>query len=142
VPTFTHGDAQDLGARLKRAWERRDVDAVLELFAPEAELRPDPFEPALQGELSIRAWCNGLAAAVVHPEADVERVWISGDSVLLAFHGAWTERATGQRSRIRAVVALDLDAERRIQRARAWALTRVVGTDSTVGPGTAPADPS
>ena len=128
----SHGDAQDLGERLKRAWERRDVDAALACFAEEAELRPDPFAPPLVGQNAIRAWCNDLAASVTHAEADVERIWLSGETVLLAFHGAWTDRASAARHRIRGMLVVELDAEGRIERGRAWALTRVVGTDSTI----------
>ena len=38
------------------------------------------------------------------------------------------------RTRIRGMLTIELDADRRISRARAWALTRVVGTDSTIEP--------
>jgi hypothetical protein len=37
------------------------------------------------------------------------------------------------------MLALELDDERRIRRARAWALARVVGSDSTVHPAGDPA---
>ncbi|HEY8168694.1 MAG TPA: nuclear transport factor 2 family protein [Candidatus Limnocylindrales bacterium] len=139
MATFSHGDAQDLVARLKRAWERRDVDAMLECFSDDAEIRPDPFEAAITGSTELRAWCNGIAAATAHTEADAERIWLAGDAVLVAFHGAWTTRRTADRQRIRGMLALELDDERRIRRARAWALARVVGSDSTVHPAGDPA---
>ena len=131
---LTHGDAQDLVDRLKRAWERRDVDAAVDCFATDAELRPDPFAPPLRDQTAIRAWCNGVAASVVHTEMDAEHLWLSGDTVLVAFHGAWTERASAARTRIRGMLTIELNADRRISRARAWALTHVVGTDSTFEP--------
>ena len=136
---LTHGDAQDLVARLKGAWEKRDVDAAIECFAVDAELRPDPFAAAMADQTAIRAWGNRLAASVVHTEADAERIWLAGDTILVAFHGAWTERATADRIRIRGMLCLELDAERRVRRARAWALSRVVGTDSTIEPTGEPA---
>jgi ketosteroid isomerase-like protein len=136
---LTHGDAQDLVARLKRAWEKRDVEEAMACFADDAELRPDPFDSALTDQLAIRAWCTAVAAALVHAEADAERIWIAGDTVLVAFHGAWTERATTARTRVRGMLSLELGPDRRIRRARAWALHRVVGPDTTVGPTGAPA---
>jgi ketosteroid isomerase-like protein len=139
MATMSHGDAQDLVERLKRAWEKRDVDAFMDCLADAAEVRPDPFAPALSDANAIRAWCNGVAAALVHTEADAERIWLAGDTVLVAFHGAWTTRATADRTRIRGMLTLELDADRRIRRARAWALSRVVGTDSTIGPTGEPA---
>jgi ketosteroid isomerase-like protein len=139
MPEMTHGDAQDLVERLRRAWEKRDVEAVVDCFAVDAELRPDPFAPAMTDPTAIRAWCNAVAASVVHSEADAERVWLAGDTVLVAFHGAWTVRASADRTRIRGMLSLELDGDRRIRRARAWASTRVVGTDSTVFPTGEPA---
>lgn len=138
---LTHGDAQDLVERLRRAWERRDVDRVLEQFAEDAELRPDPFGPTIVGATDIRAWCNEVAASVVHAEADAEHIWLSGDTVLVAFHGAWSSLSSGERHRIRGMLVLELDADRAIRRARAWPLQRVVGIDSSVRPTGASAGP-
>jgi ketosteroid isomerase-like protein len=45
MPGLTHGDAQDLVERLKRAWEKRDVDAVMDCFAADAELRRTHSRP-------------------------------------------------------------------------------------------------
>ncbi|MET1232460.1 MAG: nuclear transport factor 2 family protein [Candidatus Limnocylindrales bacterium] len=134
MAALTHGDAQDLVERIKRAWEQRDVDALLDCFADDAELRPDPFLPSMVGETDIRAWCNAVAASTIHTEADAERIWLAGDTVLVAFHGAWTVRASADRTRIRGMLALELDDDRRVRRARAWAPSRVVGTDSTLHP--------
>jgi len=109
-------------------------------FADDAELRPDPFAPAVSDMTAIRAWFNALAASVVHVEVDAERIWLAGDTVLVAFHGAWTQRASAERTRIRGMLTLELDAEGRVRRARAWALSRVVGIDSTIAPTGEPAE--
>jgi ketosteroid isomerase-like protein len=140
MPSLPHGDAQDLVERLKRALEKRDVDAAMACFADDAELRPDPFAPAVSDMTAIRAWFNALAASVVHVEVDAERIWLAGDTVLVAFHGAWTQRASAERTRIRGMLTLELDAEGRVRRARAWALSRVVGIDSTIAPTGEPAE--
>jgi ketosteroid isomerase-like protein len=136
---LTHGDAQDLVDRLKRAWEKRDVDAFLDCLADDAELRPDPFAPPVGDRTALRAWANDIAATVVHAEADAEHIWLAGDTVLVAFHGAWTDRRSAARSRVRGMLALELDPARRVRRGRAWALTRNVGSDSTFEPTGEPA---
>lgn len=131
MPSLTPGDGQDLLARLKAALERRDVDLAVSLFREDAEYRPDPFEPALTGDLAIRAAFNADAAERVHVEFDAERTWVSGDAVLTSWHGAYTRRTDGERIRSRGFMAIELDEERRISRLRGWTLTREVGRDST-----------
>jgi ketosteroid isomerase-like protein len=130
--TFTPGDAQDLLASYKRAWERRDVDLAVSLFAPDAEFRADPFAAPLSGANAIRAWWNVTVAGIDHVELDVERTWVAGETVLASFHGAWTERATAQRIRTRGFLTAELGAERLIERLRLWPRTMAVGTDATL----------
>lgn len=131
---YTHGDAQDLLARYKRAWERRDVDLVLELFDPDAEFRLDPFEPALVGANDIRAWWNRTVAGIDHVEFDVERTWLAGETVLASFHAAWTERPTAARTRTRGFLTFELGPDGLVRRLRGWSRMKVVGTDSTFRP--------
>jgi ketosteroid isomerase-like protein len=134
LETLTPGDAQDLLAAWKRAWEGRDPDRALALFAEDAELRVDPFEEPLHGSLAIREWWNRFAAGSAHTEFDAERSWVAGRTVLASWHGAVTDRATATRSRHRGFLTCELDDERRIARARQWTVTRIVGTDSTFDP--------
>jgi ketosteroid isomerase-like protein len=131
---FTHGDAQDLLARYKRAWEGRDVDGALALFDPDAEFRFDPFEPAVTGANAIRAWWNGTAAAIDHVEFDPERTWLAGETVLASFHAAWTDRATAARTRTRGFLTFELGPDGLVRRLREWSRSKVVGTDSTFRP--------
>jgi hypothetical protein len=131
MATFTPGDAQDLLARYKRAWERRDVDLAVSLFAPDAEFRADPFEAPLVGANAIRGWWNATVAGIDHVELDVERTWVAGETVLASFHGAWTERATAGRIRNRGFLTAELDGDRLIARLRIWSRTMAVGTDAT-----------
>ena len=132
MSTLSPGDAQDLLARYKRAWERRDVDATLELFAPDAEFRADPFEAVLTGANAIRAWWNTTVAGIDHVELDFERSWVSGETVLASFHGAWTERASAERVRTRGFLTLELGSDGLIGRMRIWSRTMAVGTDATL----------
>jgi ketosteroid isomerase-like protein len=132
VPTnLTPGDGQDLFARFKRAWEERDPDAMLELFAADAEYRVDPFMEPMTGLNAIREHWNGIVAAQDHIEFDAERVWVSGRAVLGSWHVALTERATADRVRIRGFSTMELDDHGRIVRLREWPVRRVVGVDSS-----------
>ena len=127
---LTPGDGQDLLSRFKQAWERRDVDQMMALFREDAEFRPDPFEPALIGELAIRGWWNDLAAGQAHVEFDAERLWVSGTTVLSSWHAAVTDRATSQRDpppRVPDRGAGRFDAGRTV---REWMVSRTVGVDS------------
>jgi len=131
---LTPGDGQDMLARYKRAWERRDPDAMLELFAADAEVRLDPFEPELMGAIAIRAHWNEVAAGQAHVEFDAERVWVVERTVLSSWHAAYTRRSTAERVRARGFMTLELDDEGLVTRLRRWVLERVVGTDSSFTP--------
>ncbi len=131
MPTLTPGDGQDLLARLKQAWERRDVDGAMALFREDAEFRPDPFEPALVGELAIREWWTSVAATQAHIEFDAERIWVTGTTVLASWHAAVTTRATAQRVRQRGFLTAELDETLLVSRLREWTVARTVGVDAT-----------
>jgi ketosteroid isomerase-like protein len=131
---FTHGDAQDLLARYKRAWERRDVDLALSLFDADAEFRFDAFEPPLSGVNAIRTWWNATVAGIDHVDFDLERTWLSGETVLASFHAAWTDRATAERSRTRGFLTFELGPDGLVRRLRDWSRTKPVGTDATFHP--------
>jgi hypothetical protein len=131
MPTLTPGDGQDLLARLKTATERRDVDLAVSLFREDAEYRPDPFEESRLGANAIRSALNTDAAERANIEFDAERIWVVGGAVLASWHGAHTQRASGERIRSRGFMTLELDDERLISRLRGWTVTRMVGRDTT-----------
>ncbi len=141
MSTLTPGDADDLLARYKRAREARDVDAAMELYRPDADLRTDPFADHLAGDLAIRAYWNRLAAEQASVEFDAERAWAAGSTVLAAWHGAWTRRDTAERMRARGFATFELDDDGLIVRERHWTLERAVGTDRTFQPDPAPEVP-
>ena len=132
MPTLTPGDGQDLLARFKGAWERRDVDRIMALFREDAEYRPDPFETALTGELAIREHWNEAAATLGNVEFDAERTWVSGNTVLASWHGAVTRRATAERIRERGFLTIELDSAGTVTRWRQWTVSRSVGVDASL----------
>lgn len=127
---LTPGDGQDVLAQFKRAREGRDVDAMLEFFAEEAEYRSDPFEAPLQGSLAIREHWNRVAAEQAHVDFDAERVWVSGRTVLASWHAAYTRHDTADRIRVRGFSTIELDDGGSIARMRDWPLAREVGPDT------------
>lgn len=128
---LTPGDGQDLLALWKRGSERRSPDDLLELCDPDIDYRPDPFSEATIGLTAVHARFNAFAASHANVEFDAERVWVSGNTVLASWHGAYTRRATAERMRVRGFMTLELSDDRKIQRFRQWVSERAVGTDST-----------
>jgi len=131
VPNLTPGDAQDILAKYKAGWERRDPDALMELFADNAEFRPGPFEGDLAGSNAIRAYWNDFASNSANSEFDAERSWAVGSTVLASYHAAFTRRNDGTRVRVRGFMTLELGDHGRIVRFRDWPIQHAVGTDST-----------
>jgi len=125
---LTPGDGQDLLARFKEARERRDPDAMVELFTSSAEVRHDPFATELHGALDVRAYWNAAAAEQAAVEFDAERVWVVGRPVLASWHEAFPRRVTAERIRVRGFSVLELDRDGLIERMRSWPVDRVVGT--------------
>ena len=136
MTALTQGNGDDLVARYKQARETRDVDAMMELYRDDADVRTDPFDEHVAGGLAIRARWNQVAADQASVEFDAERVWVSGPTALVAWHGAWTRRQTAERMRERGFMTLELDDDRLIVRERHWTIRHVVGTDSTLHPET------
>ena len=118
----------------RRAFEARDVDAMCALYAPDAEMRLDPFAEPLRGDLAIRAAWNEAAATRASVEMDVERFWVEGSVVLASWHGAYTRRDNADRVRLRGFLMLEVDADGLVARHREWTHARVVGTDRTFRP--------
>ena len=131
---LTPGDAQDILDTLKRAWERRDVDLAVSVFAEDAEWRQDPFEEPRRGSNAIRAHWNEFAARSAHVEFDAERIWVVDRTVLASWHGAYTVRRTAERFRLRGFLTMEVDDAGKVQRMREWWHERLVGMDSTFRP--------
>jgi hypothetical protein len=131
VPPLSHGDAQDLLAAFKRAWERRSPDEIIELMDPDIDYRADPFAEPLVGLNAVRELWNDYAATQAHVEFDAEHIWVNGPTVLASWHAAYTRRATAERVRARGFMTMELTEERRVKRMRQWPTERVVGADRT-----------
>ncbi|HEY7600455.1 MAG TPA: nuclear transport factor 2 family protein [Candidatus Limnocylindrales bacterium] len=132
MPELTHGAAQDLLAELKRGWEGRLPDVIVDLFAEDADYRESPFTPELKGHNAIRARWNDICARQVNIDFEPERIWVSGPAVLASWHAAYTRRRTAERVRVRGFTTLELNDAGKVWRMRQWPVSRTVGVDETV----------
>ena len=90
--------AGDLLEAYGRAWETFDGDAWVAIFTDEAEYHEDPFGAPLVGHNALRAYLLDASASQRDVEFTVERHWVSGDTVLAAWHATFTRRSLGDGS--------------------------------------------
>ena len=76
-----------------RAWETFDGDAWVAIFTEDAEYHEDPFGEPITGHNALRAYLLDAAASQRDVEFTVERHWVSGPTVLAAWHVTFTRRA-------------------------------------------------
>jgi ketosteroid isomerase-like protein len=102
------------------AWQAFDGDGWVALFSEDAEYHEDPFGSPLVGHNALRALL--LAAAETQRDVDftVERHWVSGSTVLAAWHASWTARADGRLVRSAGFMTAEIAADGRIGRLRRW----------------------
>ena len=106
--------------RFGTAWQAFDGDAWVALFTEDAEYHVDPFGAPLVGHNDLRAFL--LRAAETQQDVDftVERHWVSGSTVLAAWHASWVRRAEGDRTRRAGFLTAEIAADGRISRLREW----------------------
>ena len=119
---LTHGAGQDLLAAWKRAWEARDVDAFMALFAEDCGLPPRPVRGRRWWAPSpIRGHWNDFAArAVQHGVRRGAHLGQGPDGAGQLARRPRPLRRTAERIRLRGFLALDLDAAGLIGRLRGW----------------------
>jgi ketosteroid isomerase-like protein len=122
--TLTYAAAHDLLDALVRARTAYDGDALTELFAPDAEVTLDPFAPPLSGHNALRAYLLETADAERWYDVAIERHWVSGATVLAAWHASWTRRADEAKVRQAGFLSAEVGGDGRIGRLRLWAVTR------------------
>jgi ketosteroid isomerase-like protein len=110
----------DVLERYRTASETFDGDAWVALFTEDAEYHGDPFGPPLVGHNALRAFMLESAEARRDVEITVERHWVSGSTVLAAWHASWTRRADGVRTRGAGFLTAEVEPDGRISRFRQW----------------------
>jgi ketosteroid isomerase-like protein len=118
--TIDYAGGADLLDRYRRAWESFDGDGWVALFTEDAEFHDGPFDPPFVGHNGLRAFL--LASAETQRDVDftVERHWVSGSTVLAAWHVSWTDQDLGGIVRLGGFLTLEIAPDGRIDRCREW----------------------
>ncbi len=120
--------AGDLLEAWAAAWATFDGDAWVALFDQDAEYHEDPFGAPLVGHNALRAWLLRAADGQRDVDITIERHWVSGPTVLAAWHASWAHRGDGGLVRVAGFLTADVAPDGRISRLRQW---------TTSAPGTA-----
>ena len=103
-----------------RAWSTFDGDAWVAIFTEDAEYHGDPFGEPLVGHNALRAFMLESAETQRDVDFTVERHWVSGSTVLAAWHASWTRRTDGSLTRSAGFIAADVAPDGRISRFHQW----------------------
>jgi ketosteroid isomerase-like protein len=112
--------AGDLLEAYGRAWETFDGDGWVALFTEDAEYHEDPFGTPLVGHNPLRAYLLDAATSQRDVEFTLERHWVSGTTVLAAWHATFARRAGGQLVRLAGFLTAEVAPDGRIARFREW----------------------
>jgi ketosteroid isomerase-like protein len=112
--------AGDLLDAYANAWRTFDGDAWIALFSDDAEYHLDPFGPPLVGHNALRALLLDAAANQRDVQVTVERHWVSGSTVLAAWHATWAGRDHPGLTRVAGFIVAEIVPDGRIGRFREW----------------------
>ena len=112
--------AGDLLDAYANAWRAFDGDAWVALFTEDAEYHVDPFGPPLVGHNALRAFLLDAAANQRDVQFTVERHWLSGPTVLAAWHATWADRDDRHQTRAAGFITAEIAPDDRISRLREW----------------------
>jgi ketosteroid isomerase-like protein len=112
--------AGDLLEKYGDAWETFDGDAWVALFSDDAEYHEEPFGEPLVGHNAIRAYLLDASASQRDVDFTVERHWVSGETILAAWHSTFTRVPSGENARIAGFLTAEVDSDGRISRFREW----------------------
>ena len=111
--------AGDFLERYAAARTRFDGDAFLELFGRDAVLQPHPFEPPLAGANAIRAYLLQRFAEEADADLTFERHWVSGATILAAWHASYVQRRDGRHTREAGFLTAEMKFGQ-VERLRIW----------------------
>lgn len=115
-----HATGGELLDAYGRAWSTFDGEAWVAIFTDDAEYHGDPFGEPLVGHNALRAFLLESAEAQRDVDFTVERHWVSGSTVLAAWHASWMRRTDGRLTRSAGFIAADVASDGRISRFREW----------------------
>ena len=103
-----------------RACQDFDGDAWVALFTEDAEYHVDPFGAPLVGHNALRAYLLRSAETQRDVEFTVEQHWVSGTTVLAAWHATFARREGGKLVRLAGFLTAEVAPDGRISRFREW----------------------
>ena len=112
--------AGELLERYAQARESFDGDAWVDLFTDDAEYHEDPFGAPLVGHNALRSSLLDAARSRREVDFTVERHWVSGSTVLAAWHASWTDRGSGNVVRTAGFLTAEVGSDGRIERLHEW----------------------
>ena len=104
------------------ARETFDGDDWIACFSDDAEYHEDPFGAPLVGHNALRAYLLAAAASERDVEFTVEQHWVSGATLLAAWHATSVRQPSGQLARLAGFLTADVAADGRASRFREWTL--------------------
>ena len=102
------------------AWQTFDGDAWVALFTDDAEYHEDPYGSPLVGHNALRASLLDAAASQRDVEFTVEQHWVSGTTVLAAWHASFVRRSTDRVVRMAGFLTAEVAPDGRVTRFREW----------------------
>jgi len=121
---ITYAEAHDLLGRLVEARLQYLGDALVDQFAETCDVVIDPFEAPLVGHNALRAYLNDAAEAERWFDLAIERHWVSGSTVLAAWHAGWTRNADEAKVRQAGFLSAEMGEDGRIERLKLWTVSR------------------
>jgi ketosteroid isomerase-like protein len=118
--SIDYATGADLLEAYRQAWRTFSGDDWVGLFTPDAEYSEDPFEPPLVGHNELRAYLLRAWDVQEQVEFTVERHWVSGSTVLAAWHASYVHRESRHRVRLAGFMTMEVASDGRIHRFREW----------------------
>ena len=123
-PPVDYAWAGDFLDRFVEARTAFNISPFAELFVEDGVLQPDPFEAPLMGTNAIRAYLLQRADAEADVDLIIERHWVSGSTVLAAWHGSYRQRPDRGHVRESGFLTAEMKSGR-CARLRIWTVERV-----------------
>jgi ketosteroid isomerase-like protein len=102
------------------AWQTFDGDGWVACFTDDAEYHEDPFGAPLVGHNALRAYLLEAAASERDVEFTVEQHWVSGTTLLAAWHATFVGLPSGQHTRLAGFLTGEVASDGRVSRFREW----------------------
>jgi ketosteroid isomerase-like protein len=102
------------------AWQTFDGDGWVACFTDDAEYHEDPFGTPLVGHNALRAYLLEAAASERDVEFTVEQHWVSGTTLLAAWHATFVRLPSGQLARLAGFLTAEVASDGRVSRFREW----------------------